>query len=322
VLAAPEGRSRQVKGCAGASLQITADPGFSYQWSGPNGFSSKAATINFPALQYADSGLYQLAMQAQGCSGTDSFYLKVFPNAQAVVSSGGSVCEGAGLMLAASGGSTYRWSPATGLSDTISAHPLASPPDTTIYKVAVTNMYGCTDTAATTVNIWKKPVADAGADQQIFSGESVMLHGAARGTGISFTWTPSLFIQQGNTLTPTVSPVDITTYTLTVSSNLGCGVATDDVLVKVFKKIQPPNVFSPNGDGINDIWIIPGLETYPEAKLTVYDRAGIPVFSTVGAEKQWDGKYQGKPVPVATYYYLVKLGLGLAPVAGWVLVVR
>jgi gliding motility-associated-like protein len=322
VLAAPKGKLTQVTGCSGASKQIVADPGFTYQWTGPNGFSSTAAAISFPAIRYADSGLYQLNMQSQYCSGIDSFYLRVFPNAKAVAVGSSSACEGTGVTLSASGGVQYRWSPAAGLSDTVSASPLASPTDTTVYKVAVTNQYGCTDTASTAVNIWKKPRVDAGADQQIFSGESVMLHGTASGTAISFSWTPALFIQQGNTLTPTVSPLDVTTYTLAASSNLGCGIASDEVLVKVFKKIQPPNAFSPNGDGINDAWIIPGLDTYPESKLMVYDRTGSTVFSTVGSEKQWDGKYQGKPVPVATYYYVIMPGLGLPPVSGWVLVVR
>jgi gliding motility-associated-like protein len=322
VLPAPKGQLIQVKGCAGVYQQIIADTGYTYQWSGPNGLSSTADRISFAPVKYTDSGLYRLDMQAAGCSGTDSFYLQVFPGAIAVVNSSASICEGTGLMLNASGGSQYRWFPATGLSDTISAHPLASPVDTTTYKVAVTNMYGCTDTATTTVNIWKKPKADAGNDQQMFTGESVTLHGTVSGTAISFTWTPALFIQQANTLTPVVSPVDITTYTLTASSNLGCGIASDDVTVKVYKKILPPNVFSPNGDGVNDIWVIPGLETYPESKLTVYDRTGSPVFTTTGGGKKWDGKYQGKPVPVATYYYLITLGLGLPPVSGWVLIVR
>ena len=322
VLPAPKGQLMQVKGCAGVYQEVIADPGYTYQWFGPNGFSSTADRVSFAPVQYADSGLYRLTMQTASCSGTDSFYLRVFPGATAVVNGSASICEGSGVMLNASGGSQYRWFPATALSDTISAHPLASPIDTTIYKVAVTNMYGCTDTAATTVNVWKKPKADAGSDQQIFTGESVTLHGTVSGTAISFAWTPSLFIQQSNTLTPVVSPVDITTYTLTASSNLGCGVATDDVTVKVFKKILPPNAFSPNGDGVNDLWVIPGLETYPESKLTVYDRTGIAVFSTVGSEKQWDGKFNGKPVGVATYYYLITLGAGLPPVSGWVLVLR
>lgn len=322
VIPAPMGRLTQVKGCTGISQQLVASPGYTYQWFGPNGFSSTDDHVTFSSVQYTDSGLYRIVMQAAGCSRTDSFYLQVFPGAKAIVNSSGSICEGTGLMLNASGGSKYRWSPATGLSDTISAHPLASPLDTTVYSVAVTNMYGCVDTAATTVNIWKKPKADAGTDQQVFSGESVTLHGTASGTAISFAWSPVFFMQQSNTLTPVVSPVDVTTYTLTVNSNLGCGVATDDVVVKVYKKIQPPNAFSPNGDGVNDIWIIPGLETYPESKLTVYDRTGSPLFSTTGGEKQWDGKFNGKPVATATYYYLITLGLGLPPVSGWILVVR
>jgi gliding motility-associated-like protein len=172
------------------------------------------------------------------------------------------------------------------------------------------------------VNIWKKPIADAGPDRQIFEGDTVTLRGAVSGTDISVAWTPAISIQDANTVTPVVNPSDKTVYTLTATSALGCGVSDDQVTVNVYKKISPPNIFSPNGDGVNDTWVIPGIETLPKSQVHVYDRMGRAVFSTRSAEKVWDGMYKGKPIPVGTYYYIIETGLNQPPLSGWVLIMR
>jgi gliding motility-associated-like protein len=311
-------------GCEGtnANIQSVQGTGYTYQWKGPNGFSSAASSVQFAPLRFADSGLYTVDITVHGCSTSDSFYLRVFPNAHATVNAGGGLCEGSGMALAASGGTNYLWTPAKGLSAATIANPTASPSDTTRYKVTVTNQFGCTDSAFVTVNVWKKPVVNAGSDQQIFSGEAASLSGTVGGTSVSFNWFPSMAMQNSGTLSPVVYPEETTTYTLAVVSALGCGTVTDQVVINVYKTIRPPNVFSPNGDGINDSWIIPGLETYPESVVSVYNRTGQLVFRTRSVEKIWDGMYNGKPAPVATYYYVIDLAVPRPPVSGWVLVVR
>lgn len=311
-------------GCEGtaASIRSVEGAGYTYQWSGPGGFSSAASSILFPAVRYTDSGLYIVTITFKSCSVSDSIYLRVFPNTQASVSAGGGICEGAGMVISASGGTQYAWLPVTGLSSASVANPVASPLDTTRYKVTVTNPFGCVDSAFVTVNVWRKPLVNAGPDQQIFSGEPATLNGTVSGTAASYSWWPSLAMQNSGSLTPVVSPEETTTYTLTAVSGMGCGTVNDDVIIKVYKAIKPPNVFSPNGDGINDTWIIPGLETYPESVVSVYNRTGQLVFRTRSVGKIWDGMYNGKPVPVGTYYFVIDLSVPRPPVSGWVLVIR
>lgn len=71
-----------------------------------------------------------------------------------------------------------------------------------------------------------------------------------------------------------------------------------------------PNTFTPNGDGINDYWNIPGLDTYPNAKVNIFNRYGTPVFQSIGYAKPFDGTSNGKPLPVGVYYYIITLKKG------------
>lgn len=86
--------------------------------------------------------------------------------------------------------------------------------------------------------------------------------------------------------------------------------------------IDVPNAFSPNGDGINDTWKIRYLESYPGATVEVYDRYGQLVFRSQGYDKEWDGIYNGQPLPVATYYYIINPKNGRKIVTGSVTIIK
>jgi gliding motility-associated-like protein len=101
----------------------------------------------------------------------------------------------------------------------------------------------------------------------------------------------------------------------------GC-VATDKVSIRVLKAPTVPNVFTPNGDGINDKWDIQYLETYPGATVDVYNTYGQIVFQSTNYLKAWDGSYRSKPLPVGTYYYIINPKNGRKQIAGYVDIVR
>jgi len=81
-------------------------------------------------------------------------------------------------------------------------------------------------------------------------------------------------------------------------------------------KISVPNAFSPNGDGINDTWVITHLSAYPGATVQVFNRYGQLVFQSENNSKTWDGTYNGKPLPMATYYYIIDLKNNQKKLAG------
>lgn len=85
---------------------------------------------------------------------------------------------------------------------------------------------------------------------------------------------------------------------------------------KHFKAFIIPNAFSPNGDNINDKWIIKGLKDYDNCTVEIFTRYGREVFRSTGYQRPWDGTYNGAQMPVGVYYYLIDLRNGEKPLSG------
>jgi gliding motility-associated-like protein len=79
------------------------------------------------------------------------------------------------------------------------------------------------------------------------------------------------------------------------------------------------NIFTPNGDGFNDLWVIQGVETFGDCTISVFDSFGSQIFEQKGYANTWDGTYNGKKVPRGTYYYIVNCP-DKKPVTGHLLV--
>ncbi len=96
------------------------------------------------------------------------------------------------------------------------------------------------------------------------------------------------------------------TYTLMVEDAQGCtGNVSFEVLLFCGKS-GIPNTFSPNGDGINDVWTINDLEGDQEVVIMVFDRNGREVFHSRGYGMPWDGSFRGRLVPIGAYYYSIR----------------
>ena len=80
------------------------------------------------------------------------------------------------------------------------------------------------------------------------------------------------------------------------------------VLQSKFACIEVYNAFTPNGDGINDTWEIENLNQYPNAVIQIFNGWGKVLYEFSAGDSGWDGKYQGEPMPIDTYYYLIRLG--------------
>ena len=83
-----------------------------------------------------------------------------------------------------------------------------------------------------------------------------------------------------------------------------------------------PNTFTPNGDGINDLWELKYIDLYRYCKVYVYNRYGALLFQSKGYGEPWDGKYKGKALPAGTYYYIVDLGIHTPLLSGPVTIIK
>jgi gliding motility-associated-like protein len=187
----------------------------------------------------------------------------------------------------------------------------------TYYVQAVQN--GCTSTRTAVPVKVREATADAGEDLSIIAGKSGYLK--AQG-GVSYKWSPAEGLNKTNIANPIASPAKTTKYTLEVVSEAGC-ISTDEVTVTVLPKINIPNTFTPNNDGINDGWEIKGLAEYRNCQVEIFNRWGAKVYSSTGYPQSWNGvSNSGEELPVATYYYIIYLNKEEAPVAGSVTIVR
>ena len=259
-------------------------------------------------MQYADAGIYTVLLTADfGCSVTDSFQLNIFPGTTISTNTLYNICEGSSVNLSATGDGTYEWTPSIGLSNALIANPVANPRDSTEYKVVLTNIYGCKDSALVVINVYKKAVANAGPDKVILTGDTALLTGSVDGTAVNYFWSPNSTLSSVTVLQPTVFPLAQTIYTLHAVSTVGCGDASDDVTVRVYNDVLMPNAFTPNKDGINDVFHVLALDNYELSSFTIYTRWGQKIFSTTNATVGWDGTFKGLPQATGLYVYYLEM---------------
>ncbi|MBA4302586.1 MAG: hypothetical protein C0424_00005, partial [Sphingobacteriaceae bacterium] len=209
--------------CLGGSVQLQANGALQYFWSPATGLS--ANNIANPIASPSQTTEYIVAgLTSSGCISLDTIVITVNPLPQASAGADQVACNGAAAQLQASGGVSYSWSPAAGLSATNIANPTANPTQTTNYIVTVTNASGCSNTDTVRVFV---PAVLAGSNQNICRGGSVQLQASLIGApagAVSYSWSPATGLSATNVANPTASPLTTTVYTVTATIN-GCSVS-------------------------------------------------------------------------------------------------
>ncbi|RAI97531.1 gliding motility-associated-like protein [Chitinophaga skermanii] len=167
------------------------------------------------------------------------------------------------------------------------------------------------------------PVVTISSDKglNVSKGATVVL--TATG-GLSYTWSNADGIITGiNSPALTVRPMQNTTYTVTAKNADGCtGTASVNMTVIEDFKIDATNVLTPNGDGVNDRWVIKNIDAYPQNEVKIFDRAGRMVYYKKGYLNEWDGKVNGRPLAEGTYYFIVDFGPNLPKSKGFITLVN
>ncbi|MNY36565.1 hypothetical protein D3C86_1710630 [compost metagenome] len=128
-------------------------------------------------------------------------------------------------------------------------------------------------------------------------------------------------LDRDNILNPTVKIDEDKTYTLTVTTGAGCSISAQ-VKVHVVNSIDAANAFSPNGDGVNDVWLLKYIESYPNVTVDVFNRYGEKVFFSQGYSIPFDGNYNGRQLPVGTYFYMINPKNGKKIITGALTLIR
>ena len=101
------------------------------------------------------------------------------------------------------------------------------------------------------------------------------------------------------------------TYQLIVTDSNGCVDSASIFITNTgITCIQIGGVFTPNGDGTNDTWEIPGIENYPDATVEIFNRWGQQIFYSNGYNSPWNGTYNNERLPTGDYFYIIDLGDG------------
>jgi len=174
-----------------------------------------------------------------------------------------------------------------------------------IFTVTVSDNIGCSKTHTVVVNTNPNPIANAGTDKKIKTGEQIQLQALG---GINYNWHPSAGLDCWSCSNPIANPGNTTTYYVIVSDDNGC-TSMDSVIVElesICTDLFIPNVFSPNNDGQNDVFKIYG-SCVKEAVLTIYDQWGEKIFDASGDSPNWDGTYKGREFSSDVFMYKAKI---------------
>jgi hypothetical protein len=227
--------------CNGSNATLGASGGTTYLWSPSTGLSS--VNIANPVATPLTNMTYVVTVtNASGCTASDAVNVNLFATIPAFAGIDQTICTGETAYLNASGGLSFSWSPATGLSSTTIPNPLATPATNTTYIVQTTDGNGCTSSDNVVVNVNPNVIAFAGTDVSICSGSNTTL--AASG-GTNYSWGPSSGLSATNISNPIATPLYTTTYIVTVSNASGCS-STDAVTVTV-----NPGVIASAGADVN-----------------------------------------------------------------------
>lgn len=296
--------------CEDETLQLHVTGANTYNWT-PTDYLS-CTSCSDPVVAPQGNITYTITgIDGHGCVDTTTLDVTIIPRTPTTASLGDSICKGSSTQLSASGGTSYLWLPATGLSDNQSATPTAKPDTTTTYMVIIGQGQCHPDTAYATVSVFPLPTVELGDDMTVVAGTVVTLNSNAE-NATHFEWSPANDLSCTDCADPQVAVINTTTFTVIVTNPKGCE-ATDSVTIRVKcdkSQIFIPNTFTPNGDGLNDRFYPSGKGISVVKRLSVFDRWGellyerhdIPVDDPSNG---WDGTYKGTQLKPDVYVYII-----------------
>jgi len=297
--------------CEGATYPLNAvvTPAFNYNviWNPASGLiNSNGYNPTFVGTTSQNIQLDIVSPNA-GCMASDTFLATVWPFQVGDIKDDTLICDGSPIQLWVTGGTgAYQWYPATNLSCEFCPNPIATVMGSEHFYAILLDTHGCGDTLSLFVSVqppfnmqlWNN-------DTTIYLGESIQLNV----TGAPFYyWNPTNYISYSQSNDGLATPLsDITYYVTGVSLLQGCP-QTDSFRVTVIEQdVFVPSAFSPNGDGVNDIFHVTARKLITLQEFKIMNRWGQQIFETRDISKGWDGNFKGKMQDPGVYYYMIKV---------------
>jgi gliding motility-associated-like protein len=312
--------SSSVSVCPGDSIHLTATGGLDYNWNGPANFRSEMQNPSLPEADSTMSGIYTVHVMADyDCEATDTIHVIVNPFPEvSITNSDDPLCVNDQRTLTGSpAGGVFKIDKGPGVLDSNILKPSGTG------KIQLEYLYNgvCSNKATQTIISYPLPYPYAGSDQELNYHFETKLEGSLlpyeKGT-----WT---VLSGSGQIEDIYSPVTNITglspgenvFLWTVSN--GTCEAGSQVRITVLDLVVP-TVFTPNDDGINDLFYISnGGEPF---EITVFNQWGIIEYESHSYAEYWDGRNnKGNTLPPETYFYVLKFENGLSK-KGSVLIVR
>lgn len=292
--------------CANDSVTLTAagQTGYSYRWI----MNNRTLTDTAARLIVKQSGLYGLVVTTPaGCTATaQPVQATRYERPVVTLDSIAPICLSKSTILTLQGkpaGGTFSGPGIEG----VQFNPASLGVGT--YKLTYTVV---TDTVCQTqqsryVQVLPDPQLSGKTIYYLAKGNSVQLVTETNTPIVQYEWSPAGTLSLANLASPTATPAETTPYTVTAISTDGCS-TTLTILVEVSTPLYIPSSFSPNADGMNDVWILPNIGTFPECEVSIFNRWGTLIFYSKGYGQPWDGTYQHQRVEAGVYTYQIKTG--------------
>jgi gliding motility-associated-like protein len=303
--------------CPGVPVTLNATGATSYTWNTSNTLSSTTIANPVATLPVVGSVTYTVVGTANCANPVSDVVTVTAVNSVILNVNAGNdtvVCPGVPTQLTATGATQYIWSPAASLSNANVASPLANPSVTTTYTVIGTAACADPVTDSVTVSTTSSTgplLVNAGVGQSICVGEELNLSGSSSGGygNNNYLWS----VVSGAFNDSATSPATLSTPIITDFPGLNiyelqvrdqCGyISSDTIMIDISADcmVIVPNVFTPNGDGNNDEFLVSsnGVKSF---SIAIYNRWGKKLYESSDIKSGWNGGNS----PDGTYFYIMK----------------
>ena len=275
----------------------------SYQASPNHTFTTPG---EYTVTQFVTNSVYN-------CNVNHKAPITVFPLPDINVDLYHEICYGDEVQLNAANNPSYvyTWNPANEVSDPYIPNPVAYPSETMDFGIHVKDTNDCENSETVHVFVQTDPYLSFPDTVSIIVGDVFYFNDDPL-FNVEYIWTPPYNLSCPNCYEAGFQPIYDTTYYVTMLAMAGndtCYVNHDSLHIDVDWKftVDVPSVFTPNGDGNNDVVFADGWGIKKLLEFKIYNRWGELVFSTDDITIGWDGRYKGQPQVIDTYVYTVRV---------------